>query len=59
MTHARPLAQKYSQCGQLPVGVRGTSCAVLPSGELTVAGGDVEGIYIGFSRQVWIMSIAY
>ena len=45
--HYDALAKKYSQCGQLPVGVHGPSCAVLPSGELMVAGGDVGGI--GFS----------
>ena len=55
--HYDPLAKKYSQCGQLPVGMHGPSCAVLPSGELVVAGGDVRGI--GFSQQVWIGSIEY
>ena len=52
--HYDPLAKKYSQCGQLPVRRFGPSCAVLPSGELMVAGGRVDG---GFSRQVWIGSI--
>ena len=52
-----PLAKKYSLCGQLPVGMWGPSCAVLPSGELMVAGGHVEGIRL--SRQVWIGSIEY
>ena len=56
--HYDPLAKKYSQCGQLPVGMCGPSCAVLPSGELMVVGGQVEGI-IGWSKQVWIGSIEY
>ena len=54
--HYDPLAKKYSQCGQLPFGMYGPSCAVLPSGELMVAGGEVEGGEvegIGWSRQVW------
>ena len=55
--HYDPLAKKYSQCGQLPVGMWGPSCAVLPSGELMLVGGVVEGI--GRSRQVWIGSIEY
>ena len=55
--HYDPLAKKYSQCGQLPVRMLGPSCAVLPSGELMVAGGVVEGI--GLSGQVWIGSIEY
>ena len=60
--HYDPLAKKYSQCGQLPVGRRGPSFAVLPSGELMVVGGevkdgDVPGI--GCSQQVWIGSIEY
>ena len=55
--HYDPLAKKYSQCGQLPVGMWGPSCAVLPSGELMVVGGMVE---VGrFSKQVWIGSIEY
>ena len=56
--HYDPLAKKYSQCGQLPVGMRGPSCAVLPSGELMVVGGDVEGIS-GCFQKVWIGSIEY
>ena len=55
--HYDPLAKKYSQCGQLPVGMHGPSCAVLPSGELMVAGGKVG--YIACSQQVWIGSIEY
>ena len=54
--HYNPLDKKYSQCGQLPIGICGPSCAVLPSGELMVAGGEVQGI-IGCSRQVWIGSV--
>ena len=55
--HYDPLAKKYSQCGQLPVGMYGPSCAVLPSGELMVVGGIVEGIR--YSQEVWIGSIEY
>ena len=55
--HYDPLAKKYSQCGQLPVGMCGPSCAVLPSGELMVAGGNVWGI--AWSQKVWIGSIEY
>ena len=51
-----PLTKKYSQCGQLPVGLCGPSCGVLPSGELIVMGGDVKGV-CGHSQQVWIGSI--
>ena len=35
----------------------GPSCAVLPSGELLVAGGEVEGV--GYSQQVWVGSLEY
>ena len=56
--HYDPLAKKYSQCGQLPVGTWGPSCAVLPSGEIMVAGGNVPGSIL-IQQQVWIGSIEY
>ena len=55
--HYDPLAKKYSQFGRLPVGMRGPSWAVLPSGELMVVGGMVAGI--DRSQQVWIGTIRY
>ena len=48
--------RKWSKCGELPVGMWAPSCAVLPSGELLVAGGDVEGVG-GCSQQVWVGSL--
>ena len=48
--------KKWSVCGQLPVATCAPSCAVLPSGELFVAGGEVEGVG-GFSQQVWVGSL--
>ena len=45
--------KKWSVCGQLPVGMWAPSCAVLPSGELFVAGGKVEGVW-WYSQQVWV-----
>ena len=45
--------KKWSKCGELPVGMWAPSCAVLPSGELLVAGGYPEGV-LGFSQQVWV-----
>ena len=50
--------KKWSECGQLPVGMHAASCAVLPSGELFVAGGMVEGVR-GYSQQVWVGSLEY
>ena len=55
--HYDPLAKIYSQCGQLPVGICGPSCAVLPSGELLVAGGIIESF--DWPQPVWIGSIEY
>ena len=49
--------KKWSKCGELPVGMYAPSCAVLPSGELLVAGGEVEGV--GYSQQVWVGSLEY
>ena len=47
-----PQAKEWRECGHLPVGMAGPSCAVLPSGELMTAGGIVEGV--GRSKQTWI-----
>ena len=47
--------KKWSKYGELPVGMHAPSCAVLPSGELLVAGGAVEGV--GYSKQVWVGSL--
>ena len=51
-----PEARQWRVCGQLPVGMDGPSCAVLPSGELMVAGGRVMG-ETGFSKQMWLGNI--
>ena len=48
-----PQAKEWRECGQLPVGMGGLSCAVLPSGELMVVGGFVKGVR-GRSKQTWI-----
>ena len=48
--------KKWSKCGELPVGMWAPSCAVLPSGELLVAGGRLEGV-VGYSQQVWVGSL--
>ena len=52
--HYDPEARQWRECGQLPVGMSGPSCAVLPSGELMVAGGMVGGMVegIGYSYQM-------
>ncbi len=47
--------KKWSKCGELPVGMYAPSCAVLPSGELLVAGGEV-GVR-EYSQQVWVGSL--
>ena len=48
-----PKAKQWRECGQLPVGMSGPSCAVLPSGELMVAGGLVK-VGSGYSKQMWL-----
>ena len=48
--------RKWSKCGELPVTMYAPSCAVLPSGELLVAGGNVEGVG-RCSNQVWVGSL--
>ena len=48
--------RQWRVCGQLPVGMRGPCCAILPSGDLMVAGGwtgDAEAI----SKRMWIAKI--
>ena len=51
--------QTWTECGQLPVGIQTPSFAVLPSGELLVAGGDVESQGDFYSQQVWIGTVEY
>ena len=48
--------REWSKCGELPVGMYAPSCAVLPSGEVLVAGGKVEGVG-WYSQQVWVGSL--
>ena len=48
--------KKWSKCGELPAEMAAPSCAVLPSGELLVAGGYVVGV-VGYSQQVWVGSL--
>ena len=48
--------KKWSKCGELPVEMCAHSCAVLPSGELLVAGGSVVGVG-RYSQQVWVGSL--
>ena len=48
--------KKWMVCGELPVGMDTPSCAVLRSGELLVAGGEVEGVG-RYSQQVWVGSL--
>ena len=51
-----PETETWSVCGELPVKMWGPSCAILPSGELFVAGGKVEGDEY-YSQQVWVGSL--
>ena len=51
-----PEARQWRECGQLPVGMACPSCAVLPSGELMVAGGAVIG-ESNFSKHMWLGKI--
>ena len=51
-----PETSQWRECGQLPVGMRAPCCAVLPSGDLMVAGGwtgDTEN----YSKRMWIGNI--
>ena len=54
--HYDPQTKEWRKCGQLPVGLAGPSCAVLPSGELMVVGGLMIS---DFSKQVWIGKYNY
>ena len=47
---------KWRVCGQLPVGMRAPCCAVLPSGDLMVAGG-LTADNRELSNKMWIVSI--
>ena len=49
-----PEANQWKECGRLPVGMDAPCCAVLPSGELMVAGFKDTSSY---SRRVWIGSV--
>ena len=53
-----PDSKEWRACGQLPVGMHGPSCTELPSCELLVAGGIVEGDR-EYSQEVWIGSLDY
>ena len=48
-----PQAKEWVECGQLPVGIDGSSCTVLPSGELMVVGGFVKDVPV-YTKQMWI-----
>ena len=47
---------QWRVCGQLPVGMEAPCCAVLPSGDLMVAGGATGGTTT-FSKRMWIAKI--
>ena len=47
---------QWRVCGQLPVGMYAPCCAVLPSGDLMVAGGTT-GDTATFSKRMWIAKI--
>ena len=49
-----PETRQWRECGQLPVGMCAPCCAVLPSGDLMVAGGWHTGAY---SMRMWIGNI--
>ena len=49
-------AREWRVCGQLPVGMAGPCCAVLPSGDLMVAGG-VTGDTKTLSKRLWLANI--
>lgn len=51
-----PESEIWSACAQLPARMYAPSCAVLPSGDLFVAGEAMEGVGI-YSKQVWIGSL--
>ena len=47
---------QWKVCGQLPVGMCAPCCAVLPSGDLMVAGG-ITGDTQNYSKRMWIAKI--
>ena len=50
------VASEWKMCGELPVGMCGPCCAVLPSGKVMVAGGitrDTEQV----SRRMWLSNV--
>ena len=47
---------QWRVCGQLPVGMRAPCCAVLPSGDLMVAGGIIADT-TDLSKRMWIAKI--
>ena len=49
-------AREWKVCGQLPIGMGGPCCAVLPSGDLMVAGGWT-GDTKAPSKRVWLANI--
>ena len=49
-------AREWRVCGQLPVGMHTPCCAVLPSGDLMVAGGGT-GDTKKSSKRVWLANI--
>ena len=51
-----PETKQWRECGQLPVGMAAPCCAVLPSGELMVAGG-ITGDTRTYSKRTWIGSL--
>ena len=51
-----PETRQWRECGQLPVGMYGPCCAVLPSCDLMVAGG-VTGDTVDYSMRMWIGNI--
>ena len=53
--HYDPLCRKYSLCGHLPDRIHASSCVLLPSGELIVAGGDID--FLNSSNEVYVGSI--
>ena len=51
-----PETSQWRECGQLPVGMASPCCAVLPSGDLMVAGG-ITGDTKAISKRMWIGNI--
>ena len=50
-----PETRQWRECGQLPVGMYAPCCAVLPSGDLMVAGGWTG--HTDHSKRMWIGNI--